>query len=360
MKKIDDISFFKNIPLSLVSSLKKIGFTGEQLLLPDAHVGQGFPIGFVGVSKEIYPNALGKDLSCGIAVYSTNQKYTEDVEKNKAFFLKAMLNLKKKSVLSKELTNKLKKQNIDLIGKKQIGTLGRGNHFLEFAYFTPKIKKSFFFKKQIFIVIHTGSRGVGAELQKKNMELIHSNNFFEKITLKDKISDQIFENLNLAKEFALENRQSILDKCKNSFKADLKIEKIFEKEHNFIEQKDTVFIHRKGACFVSPGEIIYIPGNMASGGPIGLVQDSSKTFFSICHGAGRKIRRKDCYQQISYSSVQKEISKKKIYTNLFNESLVEEAPGAYKSINEIEQILIKNKLFSPIGYLTPFVSLKNE
>lgn len=265
------------------------------LLLPDSHPGKALPVGFVGITEDFfYPGAFGNDIGCGISVYS--------------------LRFKQKNVNWKKLFNcllhKIKIKN--KTSREQLGTLGQGNHFLEIGSLG----------QELYLFIHTGSRTEGAKYNKKL-------SVFEKQKTKKE-----FDSFLTLVDYAEKNRTKLFELfLEQGLNLGLySWKKIQEKNHNWIEKvAKNVYIHRKGAIKLVPGETFFLPLNMEDGFLVGKIE-KPLVLDSFCHGAGRKIRRKEC--TFSYLKLLKRLDKQKILIPKFKQ-LVEESSEAYKSKEEL-------------------------
>lgn len=289
-------------------------------------------------------------------------------------------------------------------GKDELGTLGSGNHFLEIDYisqiFDEKIAKEFgLFPNQIVIWIHTGSRGFGHQIAKEYIDKMKKKMIKNGIKLKDPelvylpisdpISQQYITAMNCAANYAYCNRQLITFHIRESF------QKIFNKtwdklglfilydvchniakyENHIVDNKiKKLLIHRKGATrafpsqnknipmkFYNIGQPVLIPGDMERGSYIlvGTNQCMIETFGSVSHGAGRVMSRNQAKKSFDFSSIQKELSSKNIFLIAKDNTLIlEEAPLAYKNIDNIINILILNNLSKIVAKSLPISVVK--
>jgi tRNA-splicing ligase RtcB len=150
---------------------------------------------------------------------------------------------------------------------------------------------------------------------------------------------------------------------------------IAKKERHDIEKHhEDVLVHRKGSTrafaagrreivsrYRDVGQPVIIPGDMKVGTYVlvGKKGAMEQTFGSTCHGAGRKMSRKAAIDNLSVSDVRKEMSRNNIYLrNGSDEGLLEEAPGAYKDVDEVIRVVCNAGLTGKVAKLTPIGVVK--
>lgn len=266
-------------------------------------------------------------------------------------------------------------------GKSQLGSLGAGNHFLEIQRVSEiyDAKTAALFgiteKDQIVVMIHTGSRGCGHQICTDHLKVMERAVNRYQINLPDrqlacapadsKEATDYFRAMACAANFAWANRQMIVhwvrDSFSRSYGADaeqLGMHIVYDVCHNIakleeheVEGKRTkVFVHRKGATRAFPpehkdipqkyravGQPILIPGDMGTASYVLVGTEKGKeTFYSTCHGAGRVMSRHAALRRWRPDDIRREMSKRNIYVQSASDKvLVEEAPDAYKDINEV-------------------------
>jgi len=280
------------------------------ILLPDHSPGRGkLPVGSVAVySKEEHiPTSeyLGPDIGCGILL---------------AKFKHPLINLKYSNY---KLASRLR------ASKKELGSLGGGNHFIDF-YEVSNSKSPLFKKRDQLVLIHSGSRLKGKEIFEKGLKGLE---YLEK-----------YKEVN---RFGKENRKELLklvEECVED-KTDIILDNI----HNSLEVNDD-FIYRKGTVKLKDDELGIISSSMGENAILITPKPSLKQLeFSVCHGTGRKISRGEA-KEIYFDS--EEIRKKIcIPSIIYDENLKNEAPFCYRSLEEIfprikEFVLVKGILKS--------------
>ncbi len=324
-------------------------------IMPDSHVGYGMPIGGVmATNGVIVPNAVGVDIGCGMCALKTSLK-----EVNKDKLKKIMSGIRELVPLG--FKHQSKKQDIDLMpsqesmisegiveqqfdaARKQLGTLGGGNHFIE-------IQKGS--DENIWIMIHSGSRNIGLKVAS------HYNNIAKFLNKKwhstvPKSADLAFLPIEIDEaknymaemqycvDFAFANRklmmkniQSVFDEHFGSEFQELEFVNI---AHNYAAWENhyntNVIVHRKGATSAQEGETGIIPGSQGTKSYIVRGKGNHESFKSCSHGAGRVLGRKQAQRVLSLEDEIANMDKKGIIHALRNKKDLDEAPGAYKNID---------------------------
>ena len=351
-------------------------FVTVAALMPDAHKGYVAPIGAVLITKDfIVPSWVGFDIGCGmIAIQLKSKHILKKIKLNKEriynqVFKKVPMGLGKKNKLE-NLSEKTKKQFQEILNnfeKKEhdkkvfnylksaapyyLGTLGAGNHFIEISQN----------KKQVWLVLHSGSRKIGHEVAKQYMvKASNSKKDYEQtfpLKANSKLGKEYLNALEFCLEFALLNRMEmsykiieILEKVLNQ-----KIKTKFwaNKNHNHAIFEKPFYIHRKGATPSKKSEKGIIPGNMRDGTYLIKGRGSKEFLNSSSHGAGRLMSRSQARQKISIKEFQN--SMKGIKSNL-SSKIIDEAPMAYKNINEVMKA--QRKSVKIIKHLKPIMNFK--
>ncbi len=270
-------------------------------------------------------------------------------------------------------------------GMPQVGSLGSGNHFLEIQkvdkIFNPEVAKAFGIEKQgqIVAMIHTGSRGLGHQVCSdylREMERAY-HDIISKLPDRElvyapagsQLAEKYFSAMSAAANFAWCNRQMILHWVRESFhqvfKKDaesLGLKVVYDVAHNIAKleehevdgKKVKVFVHRKGATRAFPpghkdlpqeykkvGQPVLLPGCMgtASYVLVGTEHGMIESFGSTAHGAGRAMSRHEAIRRYSGKEVAQRLEKAGILVKGASwEGIAEEAPEAYKDIDEVARV----------------------
>ena len=358
-------------------------------LMPDCHPGYGMPIGgVIACIKAVIPNAVGVDIGCGMGAVKSNILLTEETTRNK---LRELVNNIKTRVPCGEgkchktpqewegFDDKLDalsdRQWMDKhtkkLAKKNLGTLGGGNHFIEIQVDTNKL---------IWLMIHSGSRNMGNVIAKYYHKLAveinakwQSNIPTTDLAFLSTDSDEgnlYIQDMNFALDYARENRKRILINVMDAFQ-NMYPQAVFEApiniHHNYAAIENhfgkNVWIHRKGATSARKDEMGIIPGSMGTPSFIVKGLGNPESFMSCSHGAGRvfgrneasaKLTPEECDQamgQIVYDRWHK-VRRGKV-KGLYD---LGEAPQAYKNIHSV--IEAQKDLVTPVIELKPLAVVK--
>lgn len=285
-------------------------------------------------------------------------------------------------------------------GRTQSGSLGAGNHFLEVQYvdeiYDEKTAKAFGInaKDQIMIMIHCGSRGLGhqvctdylREMERSYPELIKGLPDRELVyaPAKSKLAENYFGAMAAAANYAWCNRQMITYNVREAMKKVFKKfngELIYDVAHNIAKieehkingKKAKVYMHRKGATRAFPagmkevpkayrdvGQPVIIPGSMGTASYILVgVESGAETFFSTAHGAGRMMSRMAAKRQFWGETIKKELEGKGIFVKAVSwKGVAEEAPGAYKDIDEVVKVSHDAGIGNLVARVRPLLVVK--
>ena len=325
--------------------------------MPDLHPGKT-PVGAVYKTKNIvYPHIIGNDIGCGIALFNTSLKrHKFNVEK----IIKKYEKYKCLSDIEVDLGDVKEYPLID-----KLGTIGSGNHFGEFQAIDQVVNEECFKKlglnaKQVYLLVHSGSRNYG--------DYILDHIFNGKIPVQG-ISVQssdfgVYMNAHdKALKYAQENREIIASRILSKVQSG-QPSRVCESVHNSItreyHEKEQCYIHRKGAAPSNVGPIV-IAGTRETPSFIVIPNTETQEYLnSVSHGAGRKWHRSGCKDRLKNKYGKKSVkgyrSQKLICRN--KDLYYEEAPDAYKNINQVIQDLEQNNLITVVATLKPLLTIK--
>lgn len=357
-------------------------------LMPDCHFGKGMPIGgVIAVKDAVIPSAVGVDIGCGMVAVETN--LTADVFTELRIRRELQNKLKERIPVGEGVSHK-EKQNwdgfehyLDLNGtvkdfpskldRKNLGSLGGGNHFIELQ----KSDAGF-----IWLMIHSGSRNLGQRIEKHYWELANKLNSKMNVTLPNKFltflpmetqeGNDYYRDMNFALEYAMENRRrmmSVFKKTLTEFAANVEFIREINIHHNYAAKEShfgqDYYIHRKGATSARIGEIGIIPGSMGTPSFIVSGLGNPESFMSCSHGAGRTMSRTAANDQLTVEQCDKALTGIVYERWSYSRSRdkddhkrydLSEAPQAYKPIDQV--ISAELDLVEPIVRLNPLAVLK--
>jgi tRNA-splicing ligase RtcB len=323
---------------------------GPVALMPDAHLGIGATIGSViPTDSAIIPSAVGVDIGCGMIAVRTDRKLSQlpdDLEPLLAGLAEGIpAGLGKWHADPSDPAREwFRAHPHDGLSSRQeqkalvqFGTLGSGNHFVEVAVDEADT---------VWLVMHSGSRGVGNELATKHIALARK-------------QDQALEDPDLAyfvqgtpqfeayvrdmlwsQDYALANRAALMRSALAAF-ADrtggTDVEWI-QCHHNFAAKElhdgREMWITRKGAIRAERGDLGVIPGSMGTKSYIVRGLGNELSYSSCSHGAGRRMSRGQARREITVEDFETAMAGR-VWQRRDSSVLVDEAPQAYKDIDQV-------------------------
>jgi len=371
-------------------------------LMPDAHAGYSLPIGAVVATKGVVlPAWVGYDIGCGMCALRLDGISRDELEANR----KDIFDLIYKYIpVGFNANQKAMEYNLDGLtdkGKeiaeikkygKALGSLGGGNHFIEVGHDE---------EDNIWVVIHSGSRGVGhgiaahymtvassdpkkieEEFDAKSEKLLkHNPDNYDRLKaqyvakkvgkLRPKeghygfdVSSQkgkdYIQDLNWCLDFALANRKEMMARVVNAITEALDIScyeldfsELINRNHNHATERDGAWIHRKGATHAEKGMMGVIPGNMKDGSFIVCGKGNPESLYSSSHGAGRVMGRKQAMRELNLDDFKTTM---KDVTALVEESTLDESPLAYKDIHDVMRL--QKDLVDVVAHVRPLINIK--
>src|SRR5690242_2446941 len=330
-------------------------------VMPDCHLGKGATVGSVIATKgAIIPAAVGVDIGCGMIAVKT-KFFAEDLPNNlekvrtgieRRIPLGAGAFNRKITDTARKRVTQLKKeatQDYDSVDKRwtdALGSLGSGNHFIEIS-----LDES----DRVWVVLHSGSRGIGNKLAMKHIRIAQKLMDENSIKLKDRNLAYLSENrgefdkyindLLWAQDFALLNREEMMDRVMTELSYVFYTEDGHQKEieldrinchHNFTQREnhfnEDVWITRKGAIQMKAGQKGVIPGSMATSSYIVSGLENKMAYHSAPHGAGRRFSRGEARRRFTMEDFKKAMAGIECRHSA---KLIDELPMAYKDIDEV-------------------------
>ena len=358
----DDVDERSKQQLSNIASLPFIHH--HVAAMPDVHLGKGATIGSViATHKAIIPAAVGVDIGCGMLACQLSLTANEIDEKSlqKVFHQisrdipvgrnwhkdeRALVDATKPfearlTVMTQKHPGLLKSFGRFNNWINQMGTLGGGNHFIEICLDE---------NNQVWVMLHSGSRGIGngladyfIELARKDMERLmvnlpdHDLAYFTEGT---EYFDDYVEGVHWAQEYAYQNRQSMLDLILSGMRRLLPefivLNEVVNCHHNYVAIEhhygEDVYVTRKGAIRAREGDLGIIPGSMGARSYIVRGRGNPESFTSCAHGAGRRMSRtaaKELFTQDDLKNQTEGVICRK------DKAVIDEIPGAYKDIDTV-------------------------
>jgi len=355
------------------------------------------------IAKELYkviPSGTGK----GTRVKLTEKELKEILKKGANWAIEKGMGEKEDVIYCeengcmKEADVKFVSENAIARGINQLGSIGSGNHFLEIQYvdelFDKKIAETYGLKKeQVVIMIHCGSRGLGHQvasdyIKKMEEEYGHANLPDRQLIcapINSKLGKEYYKAMSAAANFAFCNKQVLTHLTRETMKKffkDFKAEVVYDvchniakfEEHSVNGIKKEVCVHRKGATrsfgpgkkeipkkYQEVGQPILIPGSMGTSSYVlaGTKKAEELTFSSTAHGAGRMMSRHEALRTLNKEKIMASMKKKNIYHSAGSlKGFVEEAPEAYKDVDEVVKTSDELGIGKIVAKLRPMVVIK--
>lgn len=341
-------------------------------IMPDVHAGKGCTVGTTMTVKDrAVPNIVGVDIGCGM--FTVNLGRCEiDFEKfdEAAHFIPSGFDVWEGRNEHFDLTRLLCYRNLENSRRieRSLGTLGGGNHFIEIDKSSDGTN---------YLVIHSGSRNLGKQVAEFYQELAIDlakglDEYFKQrdeiiktykeqgrrteiqaalIELKKyrretnpvmpedlcflygEYLENYLHDIEICQEFARRNREKIAEILLS--RTGLSTGESFHTVHNYIDTDEMIL--RKGAIAAHKGEKVLIPINMRDGSVLAVGKGNPEWNFSAPHGAGRIMSRKSARENLNMEEYRACMSG--IFTTSINENTLDEAPMAYKSLDDILDVI---------------------
>ncbi len=341
-------------------------FSVQGALMPDAHTGYTLPIGgVIATQGVILPSWVGYDIGCGMCALKTDFPPNKLQEKSDQIYKeiyrqiptgfnhnKTNSNWKADSFPHTNATASIFEKN----GLKQLCSLGSGNHFIEIG--TDE-------NQNVWIVIHSGSRGIGHAVATHYMKLASQSKKAKEGHFGFKVESDQGKNyiidMNFCLAFALENRKQMMHRVFNVLHTTIKttkppkisLERMINRNHNHAEFREGLWIHRKGATQAEKGMEGVIPGNMRDGSFIVEGLGNRESLWSSSHGAGRVMGRRKAKKNLSLEKFKETMSGIKAKVT---HSTLDESPFAYKDIHQVMEK--QNDMIRILHHVRPIINIK--
>lgn len=341
-------------------------------IMPDVHAGKGCTIGTtMTVAGKAVPNVVGVDIGCGMYTVELG-KAAVDFEKfdEAAHYVPSGMNIwegrtERFDLESLRCYRELK--NTKWL-ERSLGTLGGGNHFIEIDEAVDGTK---------YLVIHSGSRNLGkqvaeiyqqlaidlhkgigeylemreelirtmkeqgrrdeiqAALNQLKWEKFHGEPDMpaDLCYLSGKYLDDYLHDVEICQRFARRNREKMAEVLLE--RSGMTGSNAFHTIHNYVDTEEMIL--RKGAIAAHKGEKVLIPINMRDGSVLAIGKGNPEWNYSAPHGAGRVLSRTMAKKSLSLEEYRETM--KGVYTTSVNESTLDEAPMAYKSLADIIDVI---------------------
>jgi tRNA-splicing ligase RtcB len=406
------------------------------MAMPDIHQGYGLPVGGVVATDArhgvVSPGAIGFDINCGVRLLATSLRSEAIADRMEtlvdALFAAIPTGVGSRSELAldpKSLDQVLERgaawavragygdsEDLERIessgglegaapdhvspharerGRRQLGTLGSGNHFLEVqtvevVYDERAASTLGVSEGQLMVMIHTGSRGLGHQVCTDYLETAGKALRRYGISLPDRQlacapvdSDEAQAYLGAmraAANFAFANRQVLTHWTRQVFERtlhlaprELGLRVVYDVAHNIAKEEEhevdgvrrRLIVHRKGATRAFPGQPVLVPGDMGrySYLLIGTERAMRETFGSTCHGAGRRLSRTAAVKAARGRRIGDELRQRGVLARATGrDALAEEMPEAYKDVQDVVDVVHRFGISTRVARLKPLAVIK--
>ena len=345
-------------------------------IMPDVHSGKGCTIGTtMTIADKVVPNVVGVDIGCGMFTVDLGK---QDIDLAKfdeaAHYIPSGRDVWEGRTERFDLTGLKCYRELKETKRleKSLGTLGGGNHFIEIDRAS---------NGNNYMVIHSGSRNLGkqiaelyqtlavdiakgigdylsardelirtykeqgrrSEIQTALKELYdkkyteHPSSMPEDLCyLSGKYLEDYLHDIEICQKFAKRNREKMAEIILD--RTGLSGGESFHTIHNYIDTDEMIL--RKGSIAAHKGEKVLIPINMRDGSILAVGKGNPEWNFSAPHGAGRIMSRTVAKNNLSMEEYKEAM--KDVYTTSVNESTIDEAPMAYKSLTDIIDVITES------------------
>ncbi len=340
-------------------------------VMPDVHLAQQICVGTAfATTRLIYPQAVGGDIGCGMSTVAVwAERETVGHPPSREEILRCMQRavpigrrrrqdaeagkdrIPDPATLSESRLTALALGD----GLMQLGTLGRGNHFLELQADD---------EGQMWFLVHSGSRAMGQAIASTHLaRATPAGAGFRTLDATTGAGQAYLQDVMWARRYASANRRTMLDAVgdalSEAFGWALDDETFFDCDHNHVAAEthfdEPMWVHRKGA--INAGENVpgVIPGSMAAPTFHVRGKGAPDALCSAAHGAGRKLSRSEARSRIGRHELVRQLGDVCVDPKMLG-ALRTEAPGAYKDIRSVMRAM--RPLVSTVRTLHPVICHK--
>ncbi len=341
---------------------------GHVAAMPDVHAGIGATVGSVIATKgAIIPAAVSVDIGCGMNAVQLSLTANDLPESLRAIRsaiesavpvgfdmhasggqrggsrdrAAASLASGLERIVARSPAIESMQKNFGETWRRQLGTLGGGNHFIEMCLDE---------QQHVWVMLHSGSRGIGNVIGRHYIERARREMEKADIHLPDRdlawlaegtpAFDQYIDAVEWAQDYAMENRREMVHAILAAIAPHLPPFEIagqaIECHHNYVARErhfgENVFVTRKGAIRAGVGDLGVIPGSMGAKSYIVRGKGNPESLSSCAHGAGRRMSRSEAKRRFTSSDVARQTAGVECRKDA---GVVDEIPGAYKAIEDV-------------------------
>ena len=318
--------------------------------MPDLHPGKGAPIGAAMLSSVLYPHLVGSDIGCGIAVFPVQLKRVEPERLARRF---PDLDAPPESDDPVWDRFDLTELNGGLDG---FGTVGRGNHFVELArvdavHDQAHADRLAVARDHLVLIVHSGSRGLGERILRSHTEVHGAGPAVD--------PPAYLAAHDAAVRWAGLNRRMLAARVARALGARIG-EPVVDLSHNLVELRDGCYLHRKGAA-PGDGRDVLVAGTRGTRSWLVAAHSGAEANHSVAHGAGRQMSRGDALRRSQAKHTVAQLRRTPVGSIVIcgdRQLLFEEAPSAYKKIEQVIADLVDHGLATSVASTVPLITYK--
>lgn len=321
--------------------------------MPDLHPGKGAPIGAAMASTVLYPFLVGSDIGCGIAVFPMKLKRADPTRLAARF-----PNLDRALDPDRDGDDPAWAVVADIPAGhlEGLGTVGRGNHFVELARCETVFEQGHASRLglaagDLVLIVHSGSRGLGERILRAHTEVHRAGPAPDPAAYLAMHDDAV--------RWGSLNRRLMAARVAHALGAE-PAEPVVDECHNLVEVRDGMYLHRKGAA-PGDGRDVLIAGTRGTPSYLVAAHAGPDANHSVAHGAGRKMSRADALRRGRAKHTVEELRRTPVGSLVVcgdRQLLFEEAPTAYKRIEQVIADLVHHDLATPVATTVPLVTYK--
>ncbi len=339
--------------------------------MPDLHPGRGYPVGAAFFSTgRYYPALVGNDIGCGMALWQTDLRASAvklDKLEKRVGNIDAPFAADEAFDGIAAIEQALASGALRATGfESALGTLGGGNHFAEFqhidtVYDAAALQALELDSKHLMLLVHSGSRGLGQRILRRQVDQFGHHGLPENGADSAAYLGEHADAL----QFAGLNRRLIAQRLLANTRSLGR--PVLDVNHNFVERATIGgqhgWLHRKGATPSNAGAVI-IPGSRGDFSYLVQAQTLDEaTLLSLAHGAGRKWMRTACKDRLFKLQTAAQLARTALGSRVIcndRQLIFEEAPQAYKSIDNVVQTLEAAGLIRLLARCKPVLTYKTR
>ncbi|WDZ88160.1 RNA ligase RtcB family protein [Micromonospora cathayae] len=322
--------------------------------MPDLHPGKGAPIGAAMASTVLYPHLVGSDIGCGIAVFPIDLKRAVPEQLARRF-----PDLDRALDPGRDADDPAWTavgSDIPAAHHEGLGTVGRGNHFVELARIRDVTDPGHAARLglaagDLVLVVHSGSRGLGERILRAHTERHGAGPAADPAGY--------LARHDAAVRWGALNRRLIAARVAHALGARV-TDPVVDQCHNLVEVRDGTYLHRKGAA-PGDGRDVLVAGTRGTCSYLVAGHAGADANWSVAHGAGRKMSRADALRRGRAKHTVAELRRTPVGSIVVcgdRQLLFEEAPTAYKRIEQVIGDLTAHGLATPVATTVPLVTYK--